>query len=307
MMTSDGRVGDLVRVAVERRDALAAFGDDRLAQRDLTDRLDVSRSTAHRIVGSFEELGLVRRIDDDYELTALGGTVAEHVARFEREIRAAAGLAPVLDAAESGRPDVDPSLFADAEITTPSPTAPYRVLDRLMTLAASSSAVRMLDTVVMDAAHVEKLARSALDDTRVELLYPPPVAEGVVRAAPEAVDAAVRQGDLFVGVAESIPFRLVLFDDRVGLCGNDPDSGMPSAFVDTDDPAAYAWGEDVYESFRREATPAPAVHRSGSGRGTDADPASTPDPDRDRSRNPDADADADADDRRDPGRELPSI
>jgi hypothetical protein len=78
---------------------------------------------------------------------------------------------------------------------------------------------------------------------------------------------------------------------------------MPSAFVDTDDPAAYAWGEDVYESFRREATPAPTVHRSGSGRGTDADPASTPDPDRDRSRN----SDADVDDRRDPGRELPSI
>jgi predicted transcriptional regulator len=254
-MSRDDSPAELVRVAVERRDALALLGTGPQTQRDLMERLDVSRSTAHRIVRAFEERGLVRQADDAYELTALGATVADHVARFAREVRAAARLQPVLSTTGTGTIEVDPSLFAGAEITTPTPANPYRALDRLMTLADGSLTVRMADTMALDAVHVSELARAARDGARVELLYPPAVARDVVGAAPDAVRTAVREGDLFVGVAEGIPFRLALFDDRVGLCGNDPDTGMPSAFVDTDDTAAYTWGEEAYESFRREATP----------------------------------------------------
>ena len=46
---------------------------------------------------------------------------------------------------------------------------------------------------------------------------------------------------------------LDIYDDRVGICCHNVETGMLQAVVDTDSPEALTWAESVYEQYRNEA------------------------------------------------------
>lgn len=66
-------------------------------------------------------------------------------------------------------------------------------------------------------------------------------------------ESPVERGQLTLSTHEDLPFGLAIFDDRIGLGGYDPDSGMLRVFVDTDDPDAREWALQRYERYREAA------------------------------------------------------
>jgi|GEM_PF-6626660 len=55
------------------------------------------------------------------------------------------------------------------------------------------------------------------------------------------------------GGFEDDPFGLAIFDDRVGVGGDDDETGLLRAFIDTDEPSVRAWALDQYERYRAAA------------------------------------------------------
>jgi hypothetical protein len=48
---------------------------------------------------------------------------------------------------------------------------------------------------------------------------------------------------------------LGIVDDRAGICCHDPETGVLTAVIDTDDPAAREWAISTFERVRDEARP----------------------------------------------------
>lgn len=80
---------DVLETALDRRVVLSALATEPHHRRDLQQEFDISKTTCHRIVRSFDEKGLVRRTESGYVATLLGRIVAEQVARFEEVVRTA--------------------------------------------------------------------------------------------------------------------------------------------------------------------------------------------------------------------------
>jgi hypothetical protein len=67
---------------------------------------------------------------------------------------------------------------------------------------------------------------------------------------------------------DSLPlFRILIYDDRIGIGGYDPDSGVLQVYVDTDAPEAREWAESTVESYRQEARRVSPDRVSSEGRG----------------------------------------
>ncbi|KTG21460.1 hypothetical protein AUR66_17180 [Haloferax profundi] len=85
-----------------------------------------------------------------------------------------------------------------------------------------------------------------------DIVYLSAVVEEMLDSYPDAIADAVERGQLTLSTHDNLPFGLAIFDDRVGLGGYD-ETGMLSAFVDTDAPKARDWANDLYRQYRDEA------------------------------------------------------
>jgi len=251
----DSTRDDVLTVAVQRSDALAAFGDGPIRRADLEDAVSVSRTTAHRIIHALEEHGLIAPTPDGYERTPLGDAVADAVRDADDAIRGALSVEPLLRAIRETPFEVDAALFADATVTTPEPGDPYAPVRRFADLVEGASRLRGFDTTTLAPTYVDALRERILGGMETSVVYLPAVAERMADSYPDTVAAAVASGHLHLFVRDSLPFALALVDGRVGLGAYDDDTGMLARFVDTDDADAVAWGERLYEHYRADATP----------------------------------------------------
>ncbi len=144
-------VGDdatiLRALVARRRDLLAAADTDVVDKRDLTEALDVSRSTVDRGVRELERAGLAERVDGGVRRT-LPGTLAlrEHERTNER-LAAVADASAVLSALPNDA-GVDAAVLVGASVVSPTPDSPYAslgyqrgVVERADALRASTPAV----------------------------------------------------------------------------------------------------------------------------------------------------------------------
>ncbi|MFD1514591.1 helix-turn-helix transcriptional regulator [Halomarina rubra] len=240
----------LVRL-VRRSPVLAALREGPLDRRDLEQRLGVSKPTVLRATGLLDEFGLVERVGGRFRLTAKGAVVAEALARFRRIERAATRLGPFLATTDY---EVAVEHFADATVTTRQPGDPYRPVRRFMSLVESTGRLRGFDVATVAPGNVDRLYERIVDGMETDVCYPEGLVETIVESAPEQSAAAAASGNLTLRVVDDLPCGLALFDERVGLGGYDPETGTLAAFVDTDDPDAYAWGEREFERYRAAAT-----------------------------------------------------
>lgn len=236
---------------VRRSPVLAALRKGPLDRRDLERRLDVSKPTVLRATGTLREFGLVERANGQFRLTAQGEAVAAALDRFRRVERAATRLGPFLATTDY---DVAVEHFADATVTTRVPGDPYRPVRRFMSLVETTDRLRGFDAATVAPGNVDTLYQRIVDGMETDICYPEHVVETIVETSPERSAAAAESGNLTLRVVDSVPCGLALFDGRVGLGGYDPETGGLAVFVDTDDDAAYAWGEREFERFRETAT-----------------------------------------------------
>ncbi|WP_117595178.1 helix-turn-helix transcriptional regulator [Haloprofundus halophilus] len=224
-------------------------------RRDIQTQLGVSRATSHRFTRWLEQQGLAERRDGLWGLTGHGETVAEEVLRFERNLRAAARLEPLLECICPDHKEFIIEPFADAVVTTPTPEDPYKPVERFLSLLENSNTFRGFNTTHMVPPGVGRFYASLFDDTETELIYLPVVVETLRSTHPEQVADAIGHGHLALRTREALPYGLAIFDGRVGIGGYDDETGTMRVFVDTDDGIAREWARRVFEAYRRDSVP----------------------------------------------------
>lgn len=235
------------RVAV--LDAVAGRPHTRAELRALT---GASASTVGRTLSGFEDRCWVERTDRGYVATPLGAFVVEGVTSLLDRMDTERALREVWRWLPTDEIGLDVDLFADAVVTVPEFGSPHRTVDRFTELVEESDTLQGFTPTTVDS-DMEVLLRNAIDGMEAEVVWPPDLADTVLDSQPDRLAEALESGNLTVLTNGEIPCACGLFDDRVGLAGYDRETGMMRATVDTDDPEARRWAEDLYSSYRRDA------------------------------------------------------
>lgn len=241
---------------LDRRERfVAVLADGPLWKRDLQDELDVSRSTVYKAIRDLEELGLVERRDDGYDLSIVGRRLYERRQQFHEVAAEIYDPVPFL----SGLPtdiDLPEALFLDAELVSGERFAPNRPVRTIERLVRETESLKGLTPVVLpqyvDTFH-ERLISNEL---RAELLLERPVLEHLVTEYEGPFEEAVAAGDLAIYTTdERLAYGLLLLeapDRRVVFIAYGPGGNLRGLIIN-ESPAAIEWAETTWERHRSAA------------------------------------------------------
>lgn len=255
-MGGSGDADDVLRAAIERRplfDELAAA--EGASRRDIQDTLDVSRSTAHRIVNRFEEMDLIVQQNGQYTLTPFGEVVADETERATSTVGVARKLSPLLETLDDSDEDIRLRAFDEATVTSPEPGDPYRPMRRLLSLVEDASRIREFASTTPEPAYRSTLFERTNEELRAAVIYPRTVVEQMRTHLEADIERFIDDDGLALRVGELPGFRLVIADEHVYLGGYNEDSSQLRIVVDTDKLAAVDWARQVFRKRWRNATP----------------------------------------------------
>ncbi|SER58280.1 helix-turn-helix transcriptional regulator [Natrinema salaciae] len=240
---------------VRRHGVFEVLADDALEKPELAAAIEVSPATAHRIIASFRENAWITRTDGGYALTPVGKRLGQAVDAYRSAVVETRRLAPLYDllSASTLPAPADADWFADATVTVVDQHDPYQPLNRFIDLLADTDSLRGCDTTSVAPTYVDDVHDRILEGMSVEIVFEPPVIDRLVSEYDDLTAEAFERDNLRLWARDDLPFGLALFDDRVGVGGYDPSVGILSVFVDTGDPDAYAWGEQLFEQYRSTA------------------------------------------------------
>jgi predicted transcriptional regulator len=111
----------------------------------------------------------------------------------------------------------------------------------------------------MRTAELEAAITGGLD---AQVVMPPRVARYSRETYPDQFSTVVESGNLTIRLNDDPPpYGVAIFDERVAICGYDPDNVTVRVLVDTDAAEAREWAEDVYQRYWRE-TPTVPIERA---------------------------------------------
>lgn len=260
-MATPGFDEDLLETAVERREALTTLAEAPHHRRELQEALDISKTTCHRIVRTFDNHGLLGRTDSGYTLSTKGELIAEQAGHYVRNMRTACLLEPLAEAVEETEFEFDVELFTDARITHPKPNDPTLPINREFQIFRESETHLQLDYN----RHIPRLYVEQLGDIVLEhgMQFEHVLPKALVQDRLDRFEGLHRrqvEGELDAAVSYRIndeaPFGVTVYDrSHAVLRAYDDDTGSLTVMVDTDDPEAVAWAEAVYEHYRERAKP----------------------------------------------------
>ncbi|MFH5800482.1 helix-turn-helix transcriptional regulator [Haladaptatus sp. CMAA 1911] len=243
---SDHRVGVL--------DALAECPCDRT---DLRSATSASSPTMGRILSDFEDRRWVVRTGRTYELTRLGEFVADRFSNLRDAMATERKLRDVLPWLPREMEGFSVGLFTDPVVSYPGPGYPYEPVERVTQLIEGTDEMRGFGTTIVKSSNLEAACQAIIEGMEFEFIYTPGVLETIVAWNPARVTEAAACDNCTSLVHGSLPDSewcgLGIYDDRVGICCHDAETGMLQAVVDTDSSEALKWAESVYEQYRNEA------------------------------------------------------
>lgn len=242
-----------------RVDTLRALAERSCDRHDLREVTGASSPTIGRVLRDFEDRRWSVRDGRRYELTPLGAFVAERFADLHEAMAIERRLRDVWRWLPREMDDFRVELFADAIVSYPGPRYPYEPVERVTQLIEETESMYGFGTTVFKTINVEAVCRSVLDGMEYEYIYSPDVLEATVSCDPERVAEAAACENCTILVHDALPDEdrcgLGVFDDRMGICCHDAETGMLEAVVDTDATEAREWAISVYERYRAEARP----------------------------------------------------
>lgn len=245
----------ILRTSVRRQRAFAEFEEGNATRADIQDALDVSRSTAFRVVNTFESLGLVCRQNGAYELTPFGNVVYSETSRAIDTIGIARSLSPLLDALREAEEPIGIRAFDGATITELEPGDPYKPMRRFLSLTEDTSRIREFTPTTPDPAYQNTLYDRVRDNLWVAVLYPPSAVDQLRQEGDGEFERAIEEGEFHVRVGDPPPFRLVVTDDRVYVGGYSDDKSFLQLVADTADPVVQEWATRCFETQWEQGTP----------------------------------------------------
>lgn len=247
---------DIFETPVTRKSALAVLASGPQHRRELQEELEISKATCHRIIRSFDDQGLLQRTENGYELSELGRIVSEQVSQFEATVRTAHEMEPLLDGIAASAVDFDIELFTDANIVLAQANDPYPPVERFIELFRESDTLRNLGPTPVPPTMANEVFDLMFNEAKkVDVIKPYSVIAKYITEYEDYMRKAAGGGYGGLRIQNDLSFGLSLYDNHIGLRGYDLDTGTVLVFVDTDDPEAVAWGEDVFEYYREQSTP----------------------------------------------------
>jgi predicted transcriptional regulator len=246
---------------------LDALIDGRRTRDELRATTGASSPTVGRILGDFEERRWLVRDGTTCELTQLGRYVAEQFFELCSAMETERTLRDVWRWLPREMDGFSVELFEDAVVSYPGPGYPYHPVERVTMLIEETSAMRGFGTTVFKSINNEAVCTAVLDGMEYEYVYSPAVLEATVEWNPELVAEAAACENCTVLLHDDLPDErrcgLAIFDDRIGICCHDVETGMLEAVVDTAAPEAREWACSVFERYRADARPLDADEREG--------------------------------------------
>ena len=236
-----------------RVDALDALAIEPLTKRELADVLAVSRPTAHRILAGFEELDAVRPGPNGYELTRFGHVVHDAVGDYRDRVQTAMSLRPLLNDLPDGI-EFDYQLFTDAVVTEATYDDPFRPMNRFIELFEDATQVKGFNRSFLEPMYIELAHERIEAGLESDIIYDPKVIELVLEEYPNLGATALEKDHVTASVHDDLPIAMAIFENRIGIGIHTEAMGTPVAWIDTDDSDAIAWGNQLFEQYRAEAT-----------------------------------------------------
>ncbi len=251
--TDRGLLADIVR----QSPVLTALRTEPLDRREIEQRMGISKTSSHRYTRSLAERDLIEKTEGRYRLTAAGDVIEDAAATCLTTVWRAMQLAPVLEAVATR--DIlafDLALFADATVTSADYGDPYAPMTRFVSLLQEAKTVRGINSCMIAPTYMDEFQQRIIEGMETELIDLPEVAEDIMESYPEKCVEVCVSGYLTLWLHEmhdTLPFGLILFDDRAGIGVFNSFPGSLQTFVDTDDPKVIKWAEGVYNQYREEA------------------------------------------------------
>lgn len=238
------------RVAV-----LEVLADTPSTRHELQEATGISRSTLMRILGEFTDLGWIDRAGSAYRTTANGRLIGEQLSEtlaMLETIDRAGGLFETIPTAIQP----EPAVLTDASVTVAEPGAPFAPLERFGELIAATDTFRCVNSTALAARCEAAVGRGSDSDPNLQgtVIYPRGVVKSLCQEEAPLVTIG-RAAQLKVQIHHVSMFGVALFDTRVGIVEYDNRIGAPKRLLETATPAAQAWAEDAFETYRTEAVP----------------------------------------------------
>lgn len=251
-----GDVAHLTRAAhrVTVLETLAAAPRSRTELREVT---GMSSSTIGRTLREFENRCWIERTGHSYETTELGSFVASAIREAIDRIELERTLRDVWDWLPAEVRSLRLETLSDATVTVAATDAPYRPVNRFVTLLEETETFRFLgsDVALLEPCR-DELRERVLAGMQTEVIDPPRAARYVLEAYPDHCVGPLESGNLTILLHENVPdYGIAIFDDRAAICGYDSQTGTVRVLIDTDADTVRAWAESTYDSYRRESRP----------------------------------------------------
>lgn len=249
---------NLLETAVDRKEVLRALRDAPYHRRELQRTLDISKTTCHRIIRTFDEEGLVNRTDEGYALTELGHILAEEVLKFEQTVETAYLMDPLLQLFEADGTPFDRSLITDDSVEWTVDRDSSMGLDRGMSRVRETDTLRVMDWTPVPELYIEKIFDIIIEqDIRAESIYPASRVQHRLEKFPD-IHADLRDAgsQKEYWIHEDVPtWGMSIYEESlVELRAVEPDTGAMILEASSRDQPAIDWALNIWKGYRREAT-----------------------------------------------------
>lgn len=226
---------------------------------ELWEMTGVSSSTIRRTLGEFEDRNWIRRDGYRYEVTRLGAFVASAVAELIERVDLERKLRDVWHWLPSEESGFTVEMCADAVVTVAEADNPYAPINRFLTLIEETDRFRFVgSSLTLLEPCREAFCQRVIDGMETEIIDPPNVAKYIRSTYPELSSETLASGNLTIRLHDDLPsYGIGLFDDRIAVCGHDPDSVTVRVMLDTDDEDAREWAESKFAFYRRQTPTVP--------------------------------------------------
>ena len=222
-----------------------------------------SSPTIGRILSDFEDRRWIVRNGQTYALTPLGEFVANRFADLRGAMEIERELREVWEYIPREMEGFTVDLFANAVVSYPGPEYPYEPVERVSDLIEDTSTMHGFGTTVFKSVNNETVCKCVLDGMEYEYIYTPEVLRATLAWDPERVSNARACDNCTILLHDDLPDQdrcgLGIFDDRIGICCHNSETGALEAVIDTADPDARAWAISVFERHKAEARPLSAA------------------------------------------------
>jgi predicted transcriptional regulator len=250
---------DLLDLAQRRHEYLTLLAGGARHKRDVIDGIGDSRSTVDRAVEALHEAGLVVRLDDGaWTVTTKGDVLRQTVERSREAADAIEAAGDLLEHLPCDEP-VPPTLFQDAIVERAEAPRPLAISERVRENMAAADSVRGFAVADHGTGVKEAAFDGVFDDDSFEFAY---VFDGTLLDRLAADDERFRElcdrPNATAAVYDGLPVGLLIADvgdeTRMTVIVYN-ESGVVCGQITTTDRGAVAWGEALFERYRREGTP----------------------------------------------------